>query len=82
MFVGTKRSATGQGLRLGEILVDAGVVKSELVNQSLAIAKNTKMPIGRVLISHGHLSDLIIKNAVEAQQGVRDGRYTKEYATK
>jgi hypothetical protein len=82
MFVGTKRSATGQGLRLGEILVDAGVVKSELVNQSLAIAKNTKMPIGRVLISHGHLSDLVIKNAIEAQQGVRDGRYTREYATK
>ena len=81
MFVGMKRSSTG-GLRLGEILVDAGVVKGELVNQSLAIAKNTKTPIGRVLVSHGHLSDLVIKNAIEVQQGVRDGRYTKEYASK
>ena len=80
MFVGMKRSPTG--IRLGEILVDAGVVKGDLVNQSLAIAKNTKMPIGRVLVTHGHLSDLVIQNAVEAQQGVRDGRYTREYASK
>lgn len=81
MFVGMKRTPTGS-LRLGEILVEAGVVKTELVNQSLAIAKNTKMPIGRVLISHGHLSDLVIKNAVEAQQAIKDGRFTREYATK
>jgi hypothetical protein len=81
MFVGMKRSPTGS-LRLGEILVEAGVVKTELVNQSLAIAKNTKMPIGRVLISHGHLSDLVIQNAIEAQQAIRDGRFTREYATK
>jgi len=81
MFVGMKRSSQG-GLRLGEILVEAGVVRSDIVNQSLAIAKTTKMPLGRVLISHAQLSDLLIRNAIEMQQAVREGRFTKEHATK
>jgi hypothetical protein len=81
MFVGMKRSSQG-GLRLGEILVEAGVVRSDIVNQSLAIAKTTKMPLGRVLIDHAQLSDLLIRNAIEMQTAVREGRFTKEHATK
>jgi hypothetical protein len=80
MFVGSKR--TGGLARLGEILLEAGLIKPEIVTQSLAIAKNARLPIGRVLVMSGHLSDKVIENAIEVQSGIRSGKFTKEYAVK
>jgi hypothetical protein len=80
MFVGKKRP-TAATTRLGEILVEAGVIDNELVNQSLSIAKNSKLPIGRVLSMYGFANERVIESAVEAQRGLRDGRFNRQQAT-
>jgi hypothetical protein len=80
MFVGKKRP-TAATTRLGEILVEAGVIDHELVNQSLSIAKNSKLPIGRVLSMYGFANDRVIESAVEAQRGLRDGRFNRQQAS-
>lgn len=80
MFVGKKRP-TAATTRLGEILVEAGVIDQQLVNQSLSIAKNSKLPIGRVLSMYGFANDRVIESAVEAQRGLRDGRFNRQQAS-
>jgi hypothetical protein len=80
MFVGKKRP-TAATTRLGEILVEAGVIDNELVNQSLSIAKNSKLPIGRVLSMYGFANERVIESAVEAQRGLRDGRFNRQQAS-
>ncbi len=77
MFIKKKRSDSLS--RIGDIFTEAGVIKTDLVNQSLAIAKNAKLPLGRVLVMSGHLSDREVESALLAQQGLREGRFTKEY---
>lgn len=59
--------------RLGELLLGAGIISPDVLTQSLSIAKRSAMPIGRVLIMSGHVSDLDISCAVETQDSVRDG---------
>lgn len=80
MFVG-KKNPTKNTTRLGEILVEAGVIKDDLVMQSLAIAKNSKLPIGRVLSMYGFANEKVIESAVEAQRGLRDGRFNRQQAS-
>ncbi|HEY9760793.1 MAG TPA: hypothetical protein V6C97_36910 [Oculatellaceae cyanobacterium] len=85
MFLGNKsrlNRQTGTGTtRLGEILVEAGVIKNELITQSLAIAKNSKLPIGRVLTMYGFTSEKVIESALAAQQGLREGRFNRQQAS-
>jgi hypothetical protein len=85
MFLGNKsrlNRQTGTGTtRLGEILVEAGVIKNELIIQSLSIAKNSKLPIGRVLTMYGFTSEKVIESALAAQQGLREGRFNRQQAS-
>ena len=80
MFVGNKNRATGT-TKLGEILVEAGVIKNDLIIQSLAIAKNSKLPIGRVLTMYGFTNEKVIESALAAQKGLRDGRFNRQQAS-
>ena len=80
MFVGKKRPTAGT-TKLGEILVEAGVINHEAVNQSLSISKKSKLPIGRVLSMYGFANDRVIETAVEAQLGLREGRFNRQQAS-
>ena len=59
--------------RLGELLLGAGIISPDVLTHSLSIAKRSAMPIGRVLIMSGHVSDLDINCAVETQCSIREG---------
>ncbi len=80
MFIKKKRSVVQA--RIGDIFTEAGMVNPDLVEQSLAIAKNAKLPLGRVLVMSGHLNDREVNSALEAQRAIREGRFTIDYAAK
>jgi hypothetical protein len=79
MFVGSKR--TSGTARLGEILVEAGVIEKELINESLPIAKRSNLPLGRVLSMCGFMHEKVIESAVRAQKGLREGRLNRTQAS-
>lgn len=59
--------------RLGELLLEAGIISPEVLTQGLTISKRATMPIGRVLVMSGHVSELDVQCTLEAQASIRDG---------
>lgn len=59
--------------RLGEILLEAGIISPDVLEQGLLIAKRATMPLGRVLIMSGHVSELDVDCALVTQVSIRDG---------
>ncbi|HMP51160.1 MAG TPA: hypothetical protein PKD05_06350, partial [Candidatus Melainabacteria bacterium] len=66
--------------RLGELLLGAGIISPDVLTHSIAIARRAAMPIGRVLIMSGHVSDLDITCALETQSSIRDGAIDERLA--
>ena len=56
--------------RLGELLLSAGIISPDVLSHGLSIARRAAMPIGRVLIMSGHVSDLDIDCAVQTQNSI------------
>lgn len=70
MFVKKARSPL---FRLGEIFLEAGIISPQVLEQGLLIAKRASMPLGRVLVMSGHVSDLDVDCALVTQVSIRDG---------
>lgn len=58
-------------IRLGEILVGAGVLTEGQLNEALAKQKETREPIGELLTKLGFVTEEKIKYALELQFGVK-----------
>jgi hypothetical protein len=58
--------------RLGEIFLEAGIISPDVLEQGLIIAKRAAMPIGRVLVMSGHVSELDVECALVTQVSIRD----------
>lgn len=65
MAVGTKR------IRLGELLIKAGVLEEHQLEQALARQKETREQIGEILTAMGFVTEEKIKYALELQFGVK-----------
>ena len=59
-------------LRLGDLLTDAGLLKFEELQEAVHIAKNQSLPVGRVLIMSGYLSERVLQCAIKVQSLVKD----------
>lgn len=59
--------------RLGELFLEAGIISPVILNNCLLVAKRTSMPLGRVLVLSGHVSELDIECAIKTQSSIRDG---------
>lgn len=62
---------TGKRMRLGEILIKAGVLTEEQLQLGLARQQQTREPIGQILVSLNMVTDEQIKHALEVQYGVK-----------
>lgn len=58
---------------LGELFLEAGIVAPGVLESCLSISKKTRMQIGRTLVISGHVSELDVECAVEAQDLMRQG---------
>ncbi len=58
-----------QKKRLGEILIDAGCLTEDKLNEALRLQKNEGERLGRVLINHGLVSEKEMLDALHTQMG-------------
>lgn len=61
----------GTKKRLGEILIEAGLITQEQLNNCLVIARKKNMPIGSVLVEEGIITNDQLREYLSAQQGIK-----------
>ena len=59
-------------LKLGDLLTSAGLLKPTDLREAMMIARQQQLPVGRVLIMNGYLSEAQLQSAVQAQSMVKD----------
>ena len=62
--------ATGERLRLGELLVSDGLITTVQLAHALSEQKRLKLPLGRTLVKLNYLSDGVMRRALSRQVGV------------
>lgn len=59
-------------IRLGELLTQVGIVQPNELGEAIQTSNETGLPIGRVLIMSGYLTDQELQAAVQAQSLMKD----------
>ena len=59
---------------IGELLVRAGMLSQEDLDDALDIAKDSRQLIGRVLVMSGFITDAQLQVALKAQEHLRSGQ--------
>ena len=57
-------------MRLGDLLISAGVIRPEQLNEALAVQKKTRERLGDVLINNGIITEQQLIEALQMQLGV------------
>jgi hypothetical protein len=70
----------GDGEKLGELLLEAGVVAEERLQELLRISREREMPLGRALVESRCVNRSVIVAALKAQNSVRNRHLTLEQA--
>lgn len=65
---------------LGNLLLDAGLVSREILEQCMRQSEDNNLPLGRCLVLARAITSHILANALTAQVLVRDGKVTYEQA--
>jgi len=66
------RTATNpQTIRVGELLVEAGIVSSAEMIEAIQVSKRLGVPIGRVLTMSGCVRESVLEAALQVQQLIR-----------
>src|SRR5271154_4957477 len=60
-------------LRIGELLIEAQILRARELSDAIKIAKVTSLPIGRILVMSSYVGEQEFQAAVKAQSLVRDG---------
>ncbi|MBU6453703.1 MAG: hypothetical protein KGS72_18125 [Cyanobacteria bacterium REEB67] len=66
--------------KLGEILLESGLVDKQQLEAALAHGQTSGLPLGRVLVVTGAVSEQLLSSALNAQILIRDKRVTREQA--
>ena len=64
---------TTDGVRLGDLLTGAGLLQASDLREAMLISKQQGLPVGRVLIMSGYLTEHHLQAAVQAQSLLKDG---------
>jgi len=66
--------------KLGELLLESGLVDKTQLDAALAHGQTSGLPLGRVLVVTGAVSEQLLSSALNAQILIRDKRVTREQA--
>lgn len=69
-------------VRVGDMLVAARVVSSAEITEAIQVSKRLNIPIGRVLITSGCVTEKLLHAALDLQSLIRDGEVPLESALK
>jgi hypothetical protein len=64
--------------RLGELLIDMSFLQPKELDDAVAMANQTRLPLGSVLVMSGHLSDKELRACVLGQSLLKDNVIVKE----
>lgn len=76
--VGWKQDEDKESNKLGELLLASEVVPGDQLETAMRTSQATGLPLGRLLISLGTLSDEVLATALTAQSLIRSGNITRE----
>lgn len=68
--------------KLGELLVDAGVINRDQLDRSMQRSLQTGLPLGRMLVLQQIIADALLNVALEVQVRLRDEMLTRDEAIK
>ena len=77
MFAG---NLDGQSIRIGELLVLSGALQSGDVVEAVTVSKRLAMPVGRVLIVSGCITEELLEASLQAQILMWEGSISVELA--
>lgn len=60
-------------IRLGELLKEAEILTSDFIKEALSQYEDQGLPLGKVLVMSGYLSDFQLRNTLDLQYMVNDG---------
>jgi hypothetical protein len=66
-------------IRIGELLVLSGLVTQENLDSSISLSSKLKMPLGRILSMHGHLTEDLLVKSLEVLERIRSQQMTLEH---
>ncbi|HEY9719178.1 MAG TPA: hypothetical protein V6C69_17010 [Trichormus sp.] len=69
-------------VRVGELLLQAGILTSEYIKNALQNFEQRGLPIGKVLVMSGYLTEHQLRTALEVQSLVNDGLLPLDAAVK
>src|SRR6516164_332889 len=69
-----------KSIKLGELLIKAGLLKSNLLKKMVQMANETSVPIGKMLIMSKTISEDVLRCAIQAQEMIRDRSLQEESA--
>ncbi|HEY9784044.1 MAG TPA: hypothetical protein V6D17_01495 [Candidatus Obscuribacterales bacterium] len=64
--------------RLGELVLAAGWVSQEQLDEALTTVESSGLPLGRVLVLTGLISEGALKTAIDMQVAIRDGSVSRD----
>lgn len=65
--------ADKQQVRIGDLLMQSGILTSEYIKEALANFEQRGLPIGKVLVLSGYLTEQQLRTALEIQSLLNDG---------
>lgn len=68
----TNPTRTSNEIRIGDLLVSAGLVRTEDLCEAMEIASSLGLPVGKVLVMSGFLAQPLLQATVQAQALLRD----------
>jgi tetratricopeptide (TPR) repeat protein len=66
--------------KLGELLLEASIIDGDQFGKALQRSLATGLPLGRILVLNGAISDSLLTTALEIQVRTRDGLLTRQEA--
>jgi len=60
-------------IRLGILMIEAGLIAREELEECLRMARETGLPVGRILLVTGKTTENVLQAAVQAQSLLKDG---------
>lgn len=74
------RQVPGETEKLGELLVESGIIMKEHVDELLRISREREIPLGRAIVQTRALPRNKVVAALKAQEKIRDQRCTRQEA--
>ncbi len=75
-----EQQASTQTNRLGELLMDSGIINKAVFSAAMQRSLATGLPLGRILVLNGSMPDSLLRYALELQVRVRDDMMARHEA--